>query len=101
MTVPMPLTLIRALMTWQVSTLAPGETTSDARGCDQVTPEIGITSTPVIDRQRGPNGAMYLVAMSKDSGGNYHQRLHALDLSNRGRVVRRAGGDSGDLSRYW
>jgi hypothetical protein len=68
-------------VTWQISTLAPGETTSDARNCNQVTPEIGITSTPVIDRQRGPNGAMYLVAMSKDSGGNYHQRLHALDLT--------------------
>jgi hypothetical protein len=63
-----------------VSTLASGETTSDNHGCSQITPEIGITDTPVIDRQRGPNGAMYLVAMSKDSSGNYHQRLHALDL---------------------
>jgi hypothetical protein len=68
--------------TWQVSTIPPGETASDNRGCTQVTPEIGITSTPVIDRSRGPNGAMYLVAMSKDSSGNYHQRVHALDLSS-------------------
>jgi len=67
--------------TWQVSAIPAGETTSDPRGCGQVTPEIGITSTPVIDRQRGANGAMYLVAMSKDSAGNYHQRLHALDLA--------------------
>ncbi len=66
--------------TWKVSTLLSGETTSDDHGCSQITPEIGITSTPVIDRQRGPHGAMYLVAMSKDSSGNYHQRLHALDL---------------------
>ena len=65
---------------WKVSTLGPAETTSDDHGCSQITPEIGITATPVIDRQRGPNGAMYLVAMSKDSSGNYHQRLHALDL---------------------
>ncbi len=65
-------------LTWQVSAIPSGETTSDDRGCNQVTPEIGITSTPVIDRQRG---ALYLVAMSKDSGGNYHQRLHALDLT--------------------
>ena len=65
---------------WKVSTLGPGEATSDDHGCSQITPEIGITATPVIDRQRGPNGAMYLVAMSKDSSGNYHQRLHALDL---------------------
>ena len=66
---------------WQVSALPPGETTSDARSCEQIVPEIGITSTPVIDRHKGPNGAMYLVAMSKDSGGNYHQRIHALDLT--------------------
>jgi hypothetical protein len=66
---------------WQVTTLQSGETTSDDRGCSQVTPEIGITSTPVIDRTRGPNGAVYLVAMSKDASGNYHQRVHALDLA--------------------
>ena len=65
---------------WQVTTLKTGETTSDDRGCGQITPEIGVTSTPVIDRASGPNGAVYVVAMSKDSSGNYHQRLHALDL---------------------
>jgi hypothetical protein len=66
---------------WQVSTLKSGETSSDDRGCSQVTPEIGITSTPVIDRKLSANGAVYLVAMSKDGSGNYHQRLHALDLA--------------------
>ena len=66
---------------WQVTILQSGETTSDDRGCNQVTPEIGITSTPVIDLTRGPNGTVYLVAMSKDASGNYHQRVHALDLA--------------------
>jgi len=66
---------------WHVSTLKSGETTSDDHGCGQVTPEIGVTSTPVIDRTSGPNGAVYAVAMSKDGSGNYHQRLHALDLA--------------------
>ena len=66
---------------WQLSMLKSGETASDNRGCGQVTPEIGVTSTPVIDRTRGPNGAIYVVAMSKDGSGNYHQRLHALDLA--------------------
>jgi hypothetical protein len=66
---------------WQVSVLGSGETTSDNRGCDQVTPEIGVTSTPVIDLSAGPHGTIFLVAMSKDSSGNYHQRLHALDLT--------------------
>ncbi len=65
---------------WQVSVLGTGETASDDRGCSQVMPKIGVTSTPVIDRSRGPNGAIYLVAMSKN-GGTYFQRLHALDLA--------------------
>ena len=66
---------------WRVSLLGSGETTSDTRGCSQVTPEIGITSTPVIDRTRGPNGIVYVVAMSKTSAGAYVQRLHALDAA--------------------
>jgi hypothetical protein len=66
---------------WQVSELLAGETPSDNRNCGQVTPKIGITSTPVIDRTRGPHGAIYLVAMSKDAAGKYHQRLHALDIT--------------------
>ncbi|SIT47209.1 Pyrrolo-quinoline quinone [Paraburkholderia piptadeniae] len=66
---------------WKVSALSNGETPSDALNCFQISPIIGITSTPVIDRGRGPNGAMYLVAMSKDASGNYHQRIHALDLT--------------------
>ncbi|MBZ5657882.1 MAG: pyrrolo-quinoline quinone [Acidobacteriia bacterium] len=65
---------------WQTSMLASGETTSDPRSCGQVSPEIGVTATPVIDRGRGPNGAVYVVAMSKN-GSTYHQRLHALDLA--------------------
>ncbi len=66
---------------WQITTLKSGETTSDNRGCGQVSPEIGITSTPVIARPKGSNGVIYVVAMSKDSSGNYYQRLHALDAS--------------------
>ena len=66
---------------WQISTLKTGETASDDRNCTQITPEIGVTSTPVIDRTQGPNGAVYVVAMSKDGSGNYYQRLHALDLT--------------------
>lgn len=63
---------------WKVSALLSGETPSDNRGCGQVTPKIGITSTPVIDRGRN---AIYFVAMSKDSNGNYFQRIHALNLT--------------------
>jgi hypothetical protein len=67
---------------WQITTLEAGETPSDDRGCSQVTPEIGITSTPVISRPAGSNGVIYVVAMSKDSSGNYYQRLHALDATS-------------------
>ncbi|MFZ0786186.1 MAG: immunoglobulin domain-containing protein [Candidatus Acidiferrales bacterium] len=66
---------------WQVSLIPGTETPSDDRGCGQVQPEIGITSTPVIDLSAGPNGTMFLVTMSKDSSNNYHHRLHAVDLT--------------------
>ena len=69
---------------WRVSMLGTNEVPSDNRGCNQVTPEIGITATPVIDRQLGPNGTIFVVAMSKQviNGTNaYFQRLHALDLA--------------------
>jgi hypothetical protein len=67
---------------WRVSALGSGETPSDDHNCSQISPQIGITGTPVIDKSTGPHGdgAMYFVAMSKDSSGNYHQRLHALNL---------------------
>ena len=52
---------------WHVSVLGTDETASDDRGCSQVTPEIGITSTPVIDPTAGPHGTIYLVAMSKNT----------------------------------
>src|ERR1700722_17302502 len=48
---------------WQVTMLAGGETPSDDRGCGQVAPEIGVTSTPVIDPGSGPHGTIYVVAM--------------------------------------
>ena len=67
---------------WHVSLLETGETPSDDRDCSQVTPQIGITSTPVISlKSATAGGIIYAVAMSKDASGNYHQRLHALSLT--------------------
>ncbi len=67
---------------WKTSLLGAGEAPSDDHGCNQISPEIGITSTPVIDRAKG---VIYAVAMSefKDPSGKatYHQRLHALNLT--------------------
>jgi hypothetical protein len=58
--------------------LPAGETPSDPVHGSQVTPEIGITSTPVIDPT---TQTLYLVAMSKDASGHHFQRLHALDVT--------------------
>ncbi|HXN27557.1 MAG TPA: immunoglobulin domain-containing protein [Candidatus Acidoferrales bacterium] len=65
---------------WHVSVLGANETASDNRGCGQVSPIIGITSTPVIDLSAGTHGEIFVVAMSLDNNGTYHQRLHALDI---------------------
>ena len=48
-----------------------------------MTPQIGITSTPVIDPSAGPNGIIYVVAMSKTTTGTttYFHRIHALDMT--------------------
>ena len=70
----------RGTLLWRRSVLISGETPSDPRNCDQVTPVIGITATPVIDLKTGPHGTIYLVAMSK-STTSYFQRLHALNLT--------------------
>jgi hypothetical protein len=66
---------------WRATVLAAGELRSDDRGCSQVTPEIGITATPVIDLSAGAHGIIYVLGMSKDNRGSYHHRLHALDIT--------------------
>ena len=66
---------------WQTTVLSANETPSDKRNCEQVSPEIGITATPVISFD-GNHGVLYLVAMSKDGDGNYFQRLHGLDVTS-------------------
>ncbi len=66
---------------WSKSVLLAGEVASDNLGCGNIAPTIGILATPVIDLTSGPHGTIYVAAMSKDSSGNYHQRLHALDIT--------------------
>jgi hypothetical protein len=67
---------------WQTSLLGANEVWSDDRNCGDLTPDIGVTGTPVIDRGVLPYGRIYVVAMSKTAGSTtYFQRLHALDLA--------------------
>jgi uncharacterized protein (TIGR03437 family) len=68
---------------WHVSFINPsgGVTAVPAESlvCNVITPEVGITGTPVIDPA---NGTLYVVAMTLEQfGQTYVQRLHALDVA--------------------
>ncbi len=69
---------------WQASFLKNGLTTVPARdaNCPFISPEIGITSTPVIDPD---SGTLYVLARTRDGSGFlanvYAQRLHALAVT--------------------
>ena len=72
---------------WKKSMLGPGETTvlpADTTEIHDLTPEIGITSTPVID---GDAGIIYVCAKSKNPSGMYFHRLHALNLASGAETV--------------
>jgi len=72
-----------AAVIWQVSLAPAGETASDDRQCNQIFPIMGITATPAIYlKSSTAGGIIYVVAMTKDSSGDYHQRLHALSLAS-------------------
>jgi hypothetical protein len=73
---------------WQASFIDPAHGINtfnyqtDAHNCNQITPEIGITATPIISTRLG---VMYVVDQYKDTSSGspvYHQQLHALDITS-------------------
>lgn len=78
---------------WQTSMLADGAQpipSADAKNsmgtsCGDLTPLIGITSTPVIDPA---TGTLFLVAATKEADQSYVFRLHALDIATGGEQSR-------------
>jgi hypothetical protein len=68
---------------WHVSFINPaaGITTVDSvhdLDCTDISPEVGITGTPVIDLS---SNTLYVVAKTKENGA-FLQRLHALDIAS-------------------
>src|ERR1700691_1109254 len=69
---------------WQVSFVKDGETAvpADDVQCPFIEPEVGITSTPVIDPD---SGTLYVLARTRGPrvllANTYYQRLHALALA--------------------
>ena len=57
----------------------PVPTGDVGNGFQDIQPEVGVTSTPVIDPA---NGTLYVVSKSEGPPGSFHQRLHALDLAS-------------------
>ena len=76
-----PSTLASPGPLWQSTLIPNGETylsDGDIESCWDMKPDIGITSTPVIDPVAG---TLYTIARTKDGSSNYYQRLHALSLA--------------------
>lgn len=69
---------------WQVSLIPAGGQVlldSDIGGCSNISPQVGITATPVIDPA---TNTLFVVARSKIVNGGvttYYQYLHAIDIT--------------------
>jgi len=65
---------------WSVSLIGAGENTvpSNDLSCADIVPEVGISSTPVIDLS---TNTIYVVAKTTVNDTTFIQRLHALDLT--------------------
>jgi fibronectin type 3 domain-containing protein len=66
---------------WHTSLLQAGETTVPETdyGTTDITPQLGITGTPVINPA---TDVLYVVGLFKESNATYQQRLYALNISS-------------------
>ena len=70
---------------WQLSLIPAGAQVlndADIGGCSNISPQVGITSTPVIDPV---TNTIFLVARSKITTGgitSYYQYLHSIDITS-------------------
>jgi hypothetical protein len=63
---------------WQANLGTPVPSTDVDPACADITPQVGITSTPVIDTN---SSTIYVVAKTKNTtDSSYHFNIHALDL---------------------
>lgn len=56
-----------------------GSVPAELTNCGSITPELGITATPVIDSSAG---TIFVVAMTLENGQNFVHRLHSLDIAS-------------------
>ena len=67
-----------SLPLWHVNFGTPVPSTDVAPNCADITPQVGVTSTPVIDTS---SSTIYVVAKTKNIvDSSYHFSIHALDL---------------------
>jgi hypothetical protein len=78
--------LIDKVLVWSRQLLPSGERVviptdvlDGKNPCGNISPSIGITSTPAIDVERR---LMYVCAKSTDGKGNFHHRLYAINVHN-------------------
>ncbi len=64
---------------WQVN-LGKSQSTNHV-GCDDVKPEYGISSTPIILRSAANAATLYVVAGTEPNAYEFHTQLHALNMA--------------------
>ena len=84
---------------WQASAIGANETAADNQGCSELPAKVGITATPVIDRNFGPDGAIYLRCQNEGQRRQLSPAAARAGSDDRRRAERQSGGHYGDHRR--